>query len=315
MIYTEGAHDSPADTKDRLIRVGTKYHATAPAVADGDNVYLLVDSAGRIIVGGSAAHDAVDAGSPIKTGAVASGNISNVSDVANGDRVDHSATLKGAQYVVTFLNLSGVSDGLSSNVLSVLDESDSEQTARFLAFNVGQAPDMSWDMLRTAGDAAPGLGALNVAPIGGDITLRASAVAGETNGTSTAVDYLGWVKNLHAVLDVTAVPTGGTPTLDVYLQAQLADGTWQDIAHFSQVAGSTAKQILAWKGSFATEAGTQAEGAAVTVDNYFSNEDAALAATTVRLLPLGDSMRVKWVFAAGGSIGDYTFSVDMAANS
>ena len=50
MGYTEGSHDSPADTRDRLDRIGSKYQATAPSVADGDNVYLLVDAAGRPIV-------------------------------------------------------------------------------------------------------------------------------------------------------------------------------------------------------------------------------------------------------------------------
>ena len=34
--YTEGKHDDPADTQDRLVRIGAKYQATAPAVADGD---------------------------------------------------------------------------------------------------------------------------------------------------------------------------------------------------------------------------------------------------------------------------------------
>ena len=49
MGYADGPHDSPAATKDRLTRVGSKYQATPAAVADGDNVYLLVDSAGRLI--------------------------------------------------------------------------------------------------------------------------------------------------------------------------------------------------------------------------------------------------------------------------
>jgi len=48
--YSEGSHDSPVDVNDRLQRVGSKYQAAAPAVADGDNVYLLVDAAGRTIV-------------------------------------------------------------------------------------------------------------------------------------------------------------------------------------------------------------------------------------------------------------------------
>lgn len=50
MPYEVGVHDDPVDVNDRLIRVGTKYQATPPGVADGDNVYLLVDAAGRLIV-------------------------------------------------------------------------------------------------------------------------------------------------------------------------------------------------------------------------------------------------------------------------
>ena len=262
MGYTEGVHDQPADTKDRLVRVGTKYQSSVPTLTDGDNAYLLVDSAGRVI-------------SSIR--------------IAN----------------------SGWNDGV---VVARTIKDDSE-TGRLLAVAIGAlAPDGSHDRVTTAMDTGVGLGALNVAPIGGDVTLRASAVAGEASGTSTAVSRIGWIKDFHGVLDVTAVPSGGTPTLDAYLQTQLADGTWQDIAHFTQVTGSATKEILAWKGTGATEAGTQAEAAAVTVDNYFTNEDAALAVTTVRLLPLGDSMRVKWVFAAGGSTGDYTFSVDISAH-
>lgn len=49
MPYTDGTHDSPADSLNQLQRVGSKYQATAPAVGDGDNVYLLVDAAGRLI--------------------------------------------------------------------------------------------------------------------------------------------------------------------------------------------------------------------------------------------------------------------------
>ena len=64
MSYTEGAHDSPADTNDRLVRVGSKYQATPAAVADGDNTYLLVDSNGRLIIDSRAADPAA---SEVKT--------------------------------------------------------------------------------------------------------------------------------------------------------------------------------------------------------------------------------------------------------
>ena len=70
MGYSEGAHDTPADTKDRLVRVGSKYQATAPSVADGDNAYLLLDAAGRVLISGAAAHDAAAVGNPVRIGGV-----------------------------------------------------------------------------------------------------------------------------------------------------------------------------------------------------------------------------------------------------
>ena len=66
--YTEGKHNDPADTHDRLVKVGTKYQATAPSVADGDNVYLLVDAAGRPLIVGAAAEDAAVLGNPLLAG-------------------------------------------------------------------------------------------------------------------------------------------------------------------------------------------------------------------------------------------------------
>ena len=70
MGYSEGVHDAPTDTKDRLIRTGSKYQATAPAVADGDNAYLLLDAAGRVLISGAAAHDAAAVGNPVRIGGV-----------------------------------------------------------------------------------------------------------------------------------------------------------------------------------------------------------------------------------------------------
>ena len=47
MSYTGGKHDDPADTQDRLVRVGAKYNATVPSIADGDNAHILVSAEGR----------------------------------------------------------------------------------------------------------------------------------------------------------------------------------------------------------------------------------------------------------------------------
>ena len=85
MSYTEGAHESPADTRNRLVRVGSKYQASTPSVADGDNTYLLVDAAGRPLIAGAAAHDAPAVGNPVRIGGVYR---TTLPTVATGDMVD-----------------------------------------------------------------------------------------------------------------------------------------------------------------------------------------------------------------------------------
>jgi len=95
--YSEGKHNDPADTQDRLVRVGTKYQATAPTVVDGDNAYLLVDSAGRIIVTGPVASDGVSTGNPLSIG----GDVDDTSPAAaaEGDRRVFRSTPEGNQIV------------------------------------------------------------------------------------------------------------------------------------------------------------------------------------------------------------------------
>ncbi len=95
--YTEGKHDDPAPGQDRLVRVGTKFQATAPAVADGDNVYLLVDAAGRLLIAGAVASDAVEAGNPIMVG----GSVDDTSPAAaaEGDARRFRSTPEGNQIV------------------------------------------------------------------------------------------------------------------------------------------------------------------------------------------------------------------------
>ena len=85
MAYTDGSHDSPTDTRDRLVRIGSKYQATAPAVADGDNAYLLLDAAGRALISGAAAHDAAAAGNPVRIGGIYR---TTIPSVAAGDIAD-----------------------------------------------------------------------------------------------------------------------------------------------------------------------------------------------------------------------------------
>lgn len=109
MGYTEGAHKSPADTADRLLRVGSKYQATAPTVADGDNAYLLVDASGRPLISGAAAHDAPAAGNPVRVGGVYRASIPAVTagDIADL-LVDAAGRLRLAFTPATFKMISAV---------------------------------------------------------------------------------------------------------------------------------------------------------------------------------------------------------------
>ena len=98
--YVVGKHDDPSDTQDRLVRIGSKYQATAPSVADGDTVYLLVDAAGRPLIVGPAAHDAEAVGNPLRLGGVYR---STLPGVAAADIVDLLMSAEGRPRIEEYL--------------------------------------------------------------------------------------------------------------------------------------------------------------------------------------------------------------------
>ena len=293
-----------------VLPVGFLADDTSPdSVDEGDTGAARMGLDRVIYVQGQVAHDAVDLGSPIKIGFVARSAIPTA--VTAADRVNALSDRVGrAQVSLGEFDDTGTgvkyegsgSDATSNTSLGLL------RASSFLKL---YAPDGAWDRGASAGDSGPGLGALKVATIGGDITLRASATA-TVSGTSTAVDNLGWVKSFQCVLDVTGAAAGVT-TLDVYVQTQMAEGTWQDIMHFPQVTTGAVKHLASWEGIESYPPRLGAEGAeTITSDRYFTNEDAGLAASAVRLLPLGDSMRVKFVYVGDGAA--YTFAVTISAH-
>lgn len=132
------------------------------------------------------------------------------------------------------------------------------------------------------------------------ITL-VNALAISSSSNSTSADSLARYTDLFGQLNCSAVPTGGAPTLDVYLQTSADNGsTWQDIAHF-QFTTAAVSRFFRIAGGAAGETTT------------FAASDAALAGDTVKQGPWGDQLRVKWVFAAGGSTGIYTLTVTVVA--
>lgn len=272
-----------------------------------DGAEQIGTTAAGVAVAGDVVHGVADSGDPIKTGGIANTGVPSAVD--DQDRVNAFFDEFGTQAIKIVRAVNGTD--LEINTLGDAKSTSGLNYLFSMATGYGLGPDGSLDHLRTASDAAPGLGALNVAPIGGDITLRASAIAGEATGTSTAVDDLGWVKSFTARLDVTAVPSGGTPTLNVRIQTHMASGDWQDIAAFAQATGSTTAEVMDWGPWNGETSQIVAEGATGFVaDRFFADQDAAMAVSTVRAMNLGDSLRIQWTFAAGGSTGDYTFAVD-----
>lgn len=129
----------------------------------------------------------------------------------------------------------------------------------------------------------------NVVALLAETTVSAS-------GTGTAVAGLHRYQGVFGILAVTAVPIGGAPTLDVFVQASPDGGTtWRDVAAFQF---TTSAAVRMFQLSQLVTGGT----ATLAVS------DAALASNTSVQGPFGDRLRVKYTFAAGGSSGTYTLS-------
>ena len=226
--YPEGKHDDPADSQDRLVRVGTKYLATAPSLTDGDNAYLLVDSAGRIIAVGPAASDAPELGNPIQIG----GSVDNTSpaSAAEGDVRRLRVTPEG-YLLATPLGTTSMSDADSTPKL-LQTETDADRAGA-----VGitlLAPDSGYNTLRSLGDTAPGLGVMAVGP--------RSPGASEIKTAQSAPSP----SNTRATL---VTPTSGKKARIVYITLFSASATGDSFqVYFATGAGigTTAGKEIAW---------------------------------------------------------------------
>jgi hypothetical protein len=117
-----------------------------------------------------------------------------------------------------------------------------------------------------------------------------------TNGTGTPVTGLGRLSEALILLDCSGVPTGGTPTLDIYVQTTCDQGgNWRDFAH-TQVTNAVVKRYV------------QLSGKTAGATALLAANDGSLTGETVVQGPWGDQLRLKWVFAAGGSTGTYTLT-------
>jgi hypothetical protein len=136
------------------------------------------------------------------------------------------------------------------------------------------------------------------------LTLLASTGINSSgnSGTTPATGAVGGnQRSLFIDVNLSAVPTGGAPTLDVYLQTS-ADGgtTWRDMAH-TQFTTSALHRFF--------QVSEYASGSTSTL----AASDGQLAGETVIQGPFGGELRLKWVFAAGGSSGSYTLAAIIIA--
>ena len=124
--------------------------------------------------------------------------------------------------------------------------------------------------------------------------LPSTAVSGAGTVTGSAYSVPGCRSAVAFSLDVTAAATGGTDTLDVTVQGQVS-GTWIDVCHFTQVAGSDSVPE--------TYTAKIAGGAAEAI--YKSST--SLSAGSVKNI-LCDYYRVKYTTVDAGGAA-FTFSV------
>lgn len=103
ITYSGTGATVPTNTVQRTDDLGAAGHVPYVKVMDGtDNssTPLKVSSAGAAFVGGSVAHDDVDAGNPVKLGAKAIAHGSNPTAVAAGDRTDVYANRHGILFTI-----------------------------------------------------------------------------------------------------------------------------------------------------------------------------------------------------------------------
>lgn len=128
-FYTGGFSTFPA--RGEFQRSGySEYRLRVTAYTSGSTTAIIVVSPGAGFVralseGDTVAHDAVDAGNPLKIGAKATTSISALTPVANGDRTNSFAGIDGVPIVRPYANLEdrvsavvGITDGSSTSIVA-----------------------------------------------------------------------------------------------------------------------------------------------------------------------------------------------------
>jgi len=126
-------------------------------------------------------------------------------------------------------------------------------------------------------------------------TFIPSAVR-SADGQTDLIDFSGQFqacRGMTAVLNVTAV-AGSLPTLDVYLQQELPDGSFQDYATFAQVTGIAKRVLLVMPEQGSVES---------------AGSDKQLVAGRVQKGPLSSKWRAAWKIS--GTLVSFTFAVDV----
>jgi len=157
------------------IVVGGRASTATPTAmsTDGDLQAQWLTLNGAAVVDGGIAHDATDAGSPVKFGAKAETSPKGITVVADGDRTDLYADADGMQMVK--LNTSGAdllserttnTDGASTasavftavastyNYVTAISVYNSSATAGYIDFRDGTAGTIKWTMPLPAGGGA-----------------------------------------------------------------------------------------------------------------------------------------------------------------
>jgi len=150
---------------------------------------------------------------------------------------------------------------------------------------------------------------MNLGQVGGGRSLALLSVDSNTTTTGTAgtVYDIGDSTRLTAFLNVTAAGVGGSPTLDVYVQASDNGGiTWYDIIAFAQVTTTALKRRFQLAPTSVSATALTPSGTAL---NHTSG---ALTANSHVNGPFGNLVRGVYTVTAGSTSG-YVFTLHLVA--
>lgn len=167
--------------------------------AEGSKTVVDITTANGVLLDGNVAHDAADAGNPVKIGGYASS--STPSQVATGDRANHWLSLSGGQ-IISLVSVGANGDGYSNNLQPNIQLANGANTTLSVMAQGWLYNGSTWDRVRAlnafdTAAASPNVGMLAAGQPDRRFTsvslgtVISNTQAWDTNGADSAIVHVG----------------------------------------------------------------------------------------------------------------------------